>query len=331
MEFHRYSAIYPCYLKYVKQQRPRPTKILNNGEFYTFLAEKEDMHQRVLSQTVTEATWLALQRPYYNLWPSIGRALLKVNLDIPVRTLATLPASPFAVRMPAGVPFPELTEDGHPLHAMLVYPFYSVDHIPELLSQASRDKRREVVHQNPSIVLCLHHGGIQVSDDDFPELQLPSIHVAVARFREPLAGIERTVAEMLEDGFGEDLSPVVREAFRLCLALALLSRDDELIQPDVLAEDRGKLGQGHDTELHQKAIRRRGGEIGWDVGREIWEKRDVSPHYRNPHLSKFWVGEGRTRCVIKLRSGSIVKRQQARAVPTGLEDSEVGDHAETQI
>ena len=93
----------------------------------------------------------------------------------------------------------------------------------------------------------------------------------------------------------------------------LLEDDPEIVNPEVLADDRAKYEASGDQKYVEKARRR--GKFGWDVGRHI----EVIPHYRRPHLMLAWTGAGRSVPKIVPRKGSIVHRNVVEKLPTGFE------------
>jgi hypothetical protein len=108
---------------------------------------------------------------------------------------------------------------------------------------------------------------------------------------------------------------VRRNCVRLVGTLCLLGDNHELIEPEVLEADQGKLDNGADIKkLVDKAHRR--GKFGWSIGKGI----EMIPHYRRPHPALVWTGEGRTVPKIILRKGSIIHRDAVESIPTGFED-----------
>lgn len=336
MEFHRFST---CFTR-TKQRHPKtPPRDVFYREGLRQLSQmpmSSDAFGANAYALLIEANWWDNLRPYYNLYPGIVDALLRVRLNVPATSLLQLPKIPLSLRLATEHVSP-LLQDRYPLRAALLWL-----HDPEQDLQPVSQRYGVPLELPPEDDHLLLYVAL--------DWGLPAHQTAVAEphsFARALAGQftlrvprhgDRTVEEMAErviqntaasagpGSISDVLSPqqeaVFRSVLRLCLAVTLLPRDSELITPDVLNDDRAKLGQGRDEELQQKAARRRGGEIGWDVGREIWEKREISPHYRNPHLAHFWVGEGRTKCILKLRAGAVVQRHLLRQVPTGYESLE---------
>ncbi len=103
----------------------------------------------------------------------------------------------------------------------------------------------------------------------------------------------------------------VRVAVRIALSLCLLANDPDIIQPDVLADDRRKYEETGDQKYVDKAVRR--GKRGWVVGAHL----DVSPHWRRAHFGIRWTGKGAAVPKIVPIKGAVVKRSKLTDVPTG--------------
>jgi len=96
---------------------------------------------------------------------------------------------------------------------------------------------------------------------------------------------------------------------RLWAFIALLAHGEDLITPYILSRDRDAYLKANTSDkewLERKAAKKLG--KGHDIGRNLQLDRDRNPHYRNPHLSLFWTGEGRQVPVVKLRKGSLVNK-----------------------
>jgi hypothetical protein len=126
---------------------------------------------------------------------------------------------------------------------------------------------------------------------------------------------------------------------RLVVFIGLLAKGMDLVTPVVLAKDRQRYESTDDPAVRMWLERRaaRVAGRGFDVCKRLDLERSQSPHFRNPHLCLFWIGEGRARPVIKLRSGSVVLRASMDEVPTGwlgpetaVDDRPAGDEASGQ-
>lgn len=114
---------------------------------------------------------------------------------------------------------------------------------------------------------------------------------------------------------------------RLVVFIGLLANDQDFITPVVLNKDRVRYESADDPDvrkwLEDRAVRKMG--RGFDVFKKLELERETSPHWRNPHLALFWTGPGRTKPVIRMRSGSVVQRVSMAEVPTGYLGPETAD------
>ena len=112
------------------------------------------------------------------------------------------------------------------------------------------------------------------------------------------------------------------DAMRLVAGTAMIDQQfDEIFEPDVLATDRDSYLKTHDEKYVERAWNR--GKVGWDIGRKIYESREVSPHWRNgTELMVYWVGKGRTIQKLRPRAGTFVKKKVVTEVPTGYMSKE---------
>jgi hypothetical protein len=112
---------------------------------------------------------------------------------------------------------------------------------------------------------------------------------------------------------------------RLFVFVGLLSHNDGLITPIVLAKDQERYTETDDPDVRKRSqdrAARRAGR-GFDVGKSLQLEREQSPHWRNPHLCLFWTGTGRTTPIIKMRSGAVIQRSSMAEVPTGYLGPEI--------
>ncbi len=133
--------------------------------------------------------------------------------------------------------------------------------------------------------------------------------------------------QSVEQTYGNAKSHAASLMVRLVVFIGLLANDQDMLTPVVLSKDRAQYESADDEEIKQwlekRAIRKMG--RGFDVGRLLQAKCDASPHWRNPHFCLFWTGPGRTKPVIRMRSGSVVQKASMADVPTGYLGPEVPD------
>jgi len=102
--------------------------------------------------------------------------------------------------------------------------------------------------------------------------------------------------------------------------IGLLANGNDLITPAILSKDRNEYENTTDESrrkwLESRAARRQG--RGFDIGRSMEIERASSPHWRSRHLALFHTGQGRTKPVLKWRSGCVVTPTDLSSVPTGF-------------
>jgi hypothetical protein len=99
----------------------------------------------------------------------------------------------------------------------------------------------------------------------------------------------------------------------------LLDQDPDLIEPDVLADDRRRYEETRDAALVARAVRR--GKRGWNIGAHL----DVSPHWRRPHFALRWTGPGGAVPRVVPVKGAVVRLHSLKQVPSGRIADEDGE------
>ena len=256
------------------------------------LEDESDAHlQAQLRQQIfiasTEQMWVDANRPYYNFWPVAVDIAKTVKLDLPLSTLR--------------VPYD---------HLLLRFA-----HGNEVYGIGTAMIAR---HNTCFIVMAWFAGS-----SDAVQLIVES--------GDPSKTVDQWLSdETSEGGFKIQEWNYASRAFdhaaattlllRLVVFVSLLARDEDLITPIVLSKDRRKYEQSTDDEakrwIEERAARRLG--KGFDVGKKL-QHASSSPHWRNPHMCLFWVGEGRQTPILKMRSGSVIAAKSKLAdVPTGF-------------
>ncbi len=231
------------------------------------------------SLALAESVWAALDRPYYNVWPVVVSLAPSVKLSLLFSHVAI------------------------PFHGILLR--FARGHEPHLLRTALLFWPKAF----KTIQLFCHF-----ADESGSLLTVQHAFEPGDTVEEWLLNLEQRGSKLPGYQHAAGLLMV-----RLVVLIGLLSRDEDLITPIILARDRPKYESTEDEEvkrwLEERAARRAG--RGFDVGKRLQLAKDKSPHWRNPHLCLFWTGEGRTSPVIKMRSGAIVQSASMAEVPTG--------------
>jgi hypothetical protein len=234
---------------------------------------------------LAEGIWKQHRRPYYQVWPAIVPALLKLRLDLPSSLIRT-PLPVLVVRLPVDKTIDELPG----VQTALIHQDGPAD-----------DLRLWVNFMRPAGMANMH---ISLGCEPGKTLE--------ESFRESAANTHNYIIS--GNFMSEEHFPLVQNCLRLCAMLCLLADDPEVITPDVLAGDQQKYeASGGDAKYVDRAHRR--GKLGWNVGQKI----EVMPHYRRPHPALVWTGHGRAVPKIVMRKGTVVHREVLARVPTGFD------------
>ncbi len=241
-----------------------------------------------------EEEWVQSGRPFYNLWPVV--TTMKVSLDIKLNELSF----PFATMLMRHA------EDSPEVEART-----SLVSLTKTAEQSYFSVRTQTKYDT-----ILSYEFVLQNDDENLE-SLWDRKEAGANW----GGLDKGDYEILE------------KEIQLAVLVSLLYQDRETVTPVVLAADRDRFDTETDEAVREAILKRASKRIGpgWDVGRELQREKEVTPHWRRPHLSIYRVGPGRKETVYKWRRGSFV-RTKVDEVPTGFLGPEAeGDSADTWI
>lgn len=232
-----------------------------------------------------ETLWENEERPFYNVYPAIIPMLCKLNLQNVTGDHLKFPHSlnTLVVRFPVGH---ELDGEVKTLWCYKLDLFQNGKLVPGMTVAIEHG---EVLNEVPVLImrsLPLSEQSIKQSLDSLP------VHFSATK--------------------GKQLpADTVRKAISLICTLLLLSEDDGLLEPDILAKDQQKAAAGDLEALVARA--RAKGKRGWNVGKGI----EVIPHFRRPHPALVWTGTGRAIPKVVMRKGAVVHKQAVGNVPTG--------------
>mgnify|MGYP001572096132 CR=1 FL=1 len=221
--------------------------------------------------------WIKASRPYYKVYPSITKALSKLNLDIPITSIPKLADHTIAVRF---ADQQEPSAGGHRLRSIL-------------MSRAEVRYLDGRPNGEAFIILYVIDSDVNQTLMRMPILPGLSIASSIARCE------------------NEDEEPISNIVIRICMTLCLLGNDPSIINPEVLTDDQQKFKESNDQRLVAKARKR--GVVGWNVGADY----EVCPHYRRPHFALRHTGKGGAVSKIVPVKGAIVHRSKLTDVPTG--------------
>ncbi|HYV34754.1 MAG TPA: GIY-YIG nuclease family protein [Gemmataceae bacterium] len=317
MRFHDYITLRNQMAKFGHDEGARKIgKSVTSDEFRQFfLSRRETLMQSAslgqdslqvfdrLCAVTAEQIWVDDQRPFYNVWPIAENLARDVKLDLPFSAVE-IPFDSIVLRFALG------SEPYNIATAMLFWP-----------------NTHSFVN-----VLCYFPGTMDRLTFRYDYEPNETVEHWLQRIATDSAGHEWRATEGANSNANSTAASLM---VRLVVFIGLLANDQDMITPVVLSEDRKKYESTDDVEvkkwLESRAKRKLG--RGFDVGKKLQAERDASPHWRNPHLCLFWTGPGRTKPVIRMRSGSVVQRVSMAAVPTGYlgpesqdEDAEGGTY-----
>lgn len=308
MKFNDYPSVYSY-----AASKNRSLKKAGFAVFYEWL-RTTGPDRSTCDQAAAEGNWHKDGRPYYNVWPGIVDAFLRLDLSkVPARSIQ-FPGNGILLRLAEQSRVGEFENKGEKfwIRSILVNVFDALH--PETNEPMPGSK---VVLAHIDVGEQGKHCG---AGDDGP---------VVTWRRFPITD-DYTVSEALDKsnvkygtaGVGAEIPPdVIQKSFQIIAACGLLESDSSVIVPDVLTKDKHRPI----TEAIIDRARRRG-KIGWNVG-EAMSRGETSPHFRAPHAALYHVGKGRKKTVIRFRTGEgggpiIVHRDKMTNVPTGKLDED---------
>lgn len=278
----------------------------------------------VATGCATELDWYNNERPFYNVYPVALDIVKKVKLDVPLSAIQ-FPYSTMCFRFPAG-------HEPHGVTTALVK-ITGFDATPSArrISHAMQVTGNQVWRNFISwtVVQSLTHDprASILAEPTSELLERIGYHAPNNITVEDCLALRPAVRAQLRD----DMPPEYHERqqqydelltflYRLALFVSMLSKGDDLITPVVLA----KHQERYDNETNDAAKRwleDKAAQIqgrGFTLGKQLQDRTDTSPHWREPHRALFWTGPGRTIPVIKKRAGCLVVPKTLAEVPTGF-------------
>lgn len=285
------------------------------------------------SAMLLEKAWRLVDRPYYNVYPIVESLCRKTTLDVAWEKVS-FPFSPLLFRFPAG-------QEPHGIACAIVYtvPPPSVwgfdfgelpsfnrcwtphtgdvsDAVPCAKISATslcKEARTACGYVMNRSLICL----VQFASANGRQGFIWSVRDSWSATVETTLSQPETVGA--ENCAGIDIDSASRFLARLSVLAALVGQGQDLITPEILARDESKYHVATDSEkqwIENRACRVNG--RGFSFGKTLQEKSDRLPHWRNPHLALFHTGVGRSKPVLKLRSGCVVTSTPLSEIPTGF-------------
>lgn len=154
------------------------------------------------------------------------------------------------------------------------------------------------------------------------ECCLKSIEVTIAdQHRSELFGGDDTTNPTY---MGNQSTEIHQFIFKLATLISMLHRGDNLIEPIVLAKHQTRYDK-ETSDAARRWLEDKAAQIqgrGFSVGKELQQRSDISPHFRNPHMALYWTGPGRKEPTLIFRAGADVMLKKIARVPTGFMGAE---------
>jgi len=297
---------------------------------------------QVANEGIAEKTWFELNRPFYNVYPVVLGMISGVKLSLPFSHVR-LPHSAMVFQFPAGQqPQVVIGSGTRRLNSVLWYCG------PNYLGAPDPGKGERLFVCIASYENDWVPHSYAILDEETDTCEVETYLQRSQEYNQPLIDQESTEAGHVFDfdkPFAEQatalneplrLMPLGEAStwcWRLLVLTSLLAAGHDLITPVLLAKDQREgelLGDKATAEWIEKRAQkaRQRGVFGFDLGKKLQEEKDLSPHFRNPHLALYHVGPGRTETRVQLRRGSVVISQALSQVPTGFLGPETPEERE---
>lgn len=255
---------------------------------HRYSAEVLEWHRWQGQVVDMEQQWVDSDRPFYCIWPVIVPLARSTHIDMPM-SVVELPLPTLLLRFAKG-------HEPYGIGTAMLY--------------WDRTDRLFTVHCH----FANSTEGLQLSLGQYEPDQ------TFLHYLERALGENWSMDDWSEERNAScDAKEACVSTLKLAVFIALLAKGEDIITPKVLAKDQQKY-EATDEERVKSWLEGRAARVmgrGFDVGKQLQEEQERSPHWRNPHFALFWTGPGRTVPVIKMRSGSIVQRASMADVPTG--------------
>lgn len=335
MQFHDYHTHYQI----IRMNNKRHWLVADGPEKFgiRYVTELEAGVQSAYGKTIQEVDpitpalilmetkWHALGRPYFNVWPSIIPALLKLRLDADA-SYFRLPLEQLLIRFPKTQnPLRWADGNGREWSVRAVVAENATLKISPTNKPDWYDGDVTAGHI-PGIAYWIDVGeplDADVATALGPVAESGQLHSLLYKHIVCVRG--RTLEWSFDNIPSHESAAcglqypdrIVRDVARLICTLCIMADDDQMVEPIVLKADEEKYERTRDAALVEKAKRR--GNYGFDVGRSI----EVVPHVRAASpAALYWTGEGRTIPKIRFRRGTVVHRKRLASMPTGFLDKE---------
>ena len=317
MEFYRYISAFQHFKAAKQGYKPKDFYAMLIADLAQGVNSRNHGKVTAFNQSMAEMEWYRDRCPYYNVYPGIVEPLLRFRLDTPIRSVI-LPLPTLVLRFADRGP---LAFDGHRIKSVLVKESIDIPHTELLKSLEGQYKLPEKYNdRDPTLTMWMDFGEEENGLVVYTYRRLPKkedMTVAAS-----MAALPRH--ETADSGLKIPVN-VIDDVVKIVVACCLISQDpsDNLLTPDILSKDRRKWENATEEErkrLVDRANRRRN-SIGWEVGRQFGDGKEVQPFWRNAHLMLAWTGKGRTIPKLVMRKGHFVGADKIAKMPSGYGDT----------
>ncbi len=296
MKFHEFPSLY---IDAVKQNVS--FKRMKQIEFYDSQLKaygnkpKDSGLRHHINNLRMEREWNTIGRPYYNVWPILLKASLKLDLSKIRKSDINFPENVIAIRFSEEQPKYSIVTPSHNtdqpanLHSMMIY-----------------------------------------NTTDMRNVHILAIRAIFNNDTNGIVEVATTHSLTSEDIYFKDIDESVQDAkiktfiSKIAVMLGIITNNPDFITPDYIKSDIQKITE--QTAEHYQNRAKKAGKYGWNIGESL-HNGESSPHFRNPHLALYWTGEGGQTPVVKLRTGPNngpipVRRDKITTIPTGYHDKE---------
>jgi len=304
MDFHNYRTMRPDWFRgtseeYVRQVLASPP-------------QSDPLESIKTKRSALEFMWHTTDRPFYNVYP-IAVDLCRTTAMRMRWSEIPLPTKVILIRFAAG-------SEPFGIESVLVMPPYTTGQ-SEFSTFLNSQRRKDVPGPGSFFIL----GVVNILNDEGG--RETHIWESGAQGRIDEEFVSETHGEIgtftLAPGKHNpkrDMAEAMQFVVQMMAFIGLLANGNDLITPAILSKDRNEYESTTDESrrkwLESRAARRQG--RGFDIGRSMEIERASSPHWRSRHLALFHTGQGRTKPVLKWRSGCVVTPTDLSSVPTGF-------------
>lgn len=231
-----------------------------------------------------EWNWMCDRRPYYNVYPSIVKALQRTSLDVTLNQLSLKPGS--------------------------VSICFAEGHEPVICD--------EKFGTAPVFAMLLETGTVTSGTDRYAEIVAyrrqpdgKSVHTILKETN----GERLLSSSVVSDGENEQIDGL-SQLLSIAIGVAMLAREREFTEPILLRRDQGK--DFKTTEEIERAIERaiRNGVNGKVIGKDL----ESMPYIRRPHFYMKAHGPQWSLRTLDFRKGAICNKDKVYPIPTGYLD-----------